>query len=147
MFKKVFFNLVLVIGLTSFVIPPKSSLVDDVLTYTNKFRKSKGKPALVIRQDLNELAQQHSENMARGRTAFGHGGFSKREKEARKTIAGASGFAENVAYGSDTGKEVVEGWKRSSGHRRNMLGPYKYIGIGVAKDRRGVIYYTQFFVQ
>jgi uncharacterized protein YkwD len=50
-----------------------------------------------------------------------------------------------VAYGPTSGKEVVKQWKGSPGHRRNMLGKYKYIGIGIATDRRGHIYYTQVF--
>jgi uncharacterized protein YkwD len=56
------------------------------------------------------------------------------------------GMAENVAYGATTAKEVVSMWKGSSGHRKNMLGNYKYIGIGTARDKRGAIYYTEIFV-
>jgi uncharacterized protein YkwD len=141
-----YISLFLFASLVSFSPDYNESLVDDVLSYTNKFRKSKGKTALTMREDLNEIAQKHSENMAKGRVGFGHNGFSKREGQVRKIITGASRFAENVAYGSTSGKDVVEGWKNSSGHRKNMLGAYKYIGIGIAKDRRGVIYYTQIFV-
>ena len=55
-------------------------------------------------------------------------------------------FAENVAYGANTAREVVTLWKNSPGHRRNMLGNFKYIGIGTAKDSKGQIYYTEIFV-
>ena len=55
-------------------------------------------------------------------------------------------MAENVAYGARTGKEAFQIWKNSSGHKKNMLGNYKYTGIGTAKDRRGTLYYTQIFV-
>jgi uncharacterized protein YkwD len=132
------------VTLASFV-PDTNGLVNDVLSQTNQFRKSKGLPALQMKEDLNEIARKHSENMARGRVGFGHGGFNQREKEAKKKIDGMHAFAENVAYGANTGKEVVNMWKNSSGHRRNMLGRYKYIGIGTAKDKRGRIYYTQVF--
>jgi uncharacterized protein YkwD len=103
-------------------------------------------PALVIREDMSAIAQKHSENMAKAKTQFGHSGFQKRESQIRSNIAEATRFAENVAYGSTSGKEVVDGWKNSPGHRANMLGPYKYIGIGVASDKSGVLYYTQVFV-
>ena len=96
-------------------------------------------------KDLNAIAQKHSEDMARGRVGFGHGGFDQRSAMANKAIKHLHGFAENVAYGASTGKQVVTLWKNSPGHRRNMLGRYKYIGIGVAKDRQGQIYYTQVF--
>jgi uncharacterized protein YkwD len=121
-------------------------LVDDVLEHTNKFRKSKGLPALLLNEDLNDIAQKHSANMASGRTAFGHSGFNQREKAAKKKIRNATAFGENVAYGATSGKEVVTMWKNSTGHRRNILGDYKYIGIGTAKDRRGYIYFTQVFI-
>ena len=133
------------ISLISFAPDYKPGLVDDVLKQTNKFRRSKGLPELVINNDLNSIAQRHSENMARGRVGFGHGGFSRRDAEAKRKINSIHRFAENVAYGADTGKEVVNMWKNSTGHRKNMLGRYKYIGIGVAKNRRGQIYYTQVF--
>ncbi|MEO5563486.1 MAG: CAP domain-containing protein [Chitinophagaceae bacterium] len=138
--------LVLFVSLVSFLPSSNDSLVDNVLTYTNKFRKSRGLPALEMRGDLNTIAQKHTKNMATGKTRFGHDGFDNREAQARKLLTGSSHFAENVAYGSTTGKDVVEGWKKSSGHRRNLLGSYKYIGIGVATNRKGIIYYTQIFV-
>jgi len=140
-----FICLALLVSLVSFSHPPTDGIVGDILNYTNKFRHSKGLSALIISEDLNAIAQKHSEDMARGRVGFGHSGFNKRYSLASKKIKGFKTFAENVAYGASSGKEVVNMWKNSSGHRRNMLGNYKYIGIGTAKDRRGVIYYTQVF--
>jgi len=137
--------LILFTCLNSFAPEKESSLVNDVLSQTNKFRKSKGLPVLVINEELNAIAQKHSVNMAKGKVGFGHGGFSKRNNMAREVIKPLHQFAENVAYGATSGKEVVTMWKNSSGHRRNMLGRYKYIGIGTAKDRYGRIYYTQVF--
>jgi uncharacterized protein YkwD len=64
---------------------------------------------------------------------------------AGKNIRGLHVFAENVAFGASSGLQVVTMWKNSSGHRRNMLGPYKYIGIGIAKDKHGQIFYTEVF--
>ncbi len=128
-------------------IPTKDALKEDVLKYTNQFRKSHGLPALVMRDDLNAIARKHSEDMARGRRSFGHGGYNQREAQVQKLIKPFYAMGENVAYGAGSGKEVVSLWKTSTGHRRNMLGNYKYIGIGTARDRRGLIYYTQIFVR
>jgi len=122
-----------------------ASLLQDVYSLTNQFRKSKGMPALIIRDDLNDIAQKHSSDMAKGRVGFGHGGFAKRNSQAKGKIKTINSFAENVAYGAKTGREVVTMWKNSSGHRKNMLGRYKYIGIGIEKDRQGRIFYTQVF--
>ena len=125
--------------------PLKEDLVEDVFRHTNQFRRSKGLPAFEMRNDLNAIARKHSEEMASGRRSFGHVGFSQREKQI-KNIFKTCTTAENVAYGANNGKEAFDIWKRSSGHKKNMLGKYRYVGIGTAKSKKGVIYYTQIFV-
>ncbi|MDQ2629470.1 MAG: CAP domain-containing protein [Actinomycetota bacterium] len=43
-------------------------------------------------------------------------------------------MAENIAYGSGsfaTPRSIFRMWMNSSGHRRNILGPYEDIGIGL----------------
>jgi uncharacterized protein YkwD len=125
---------------------PEVSLVDQILSSTNQYRKSNSKPALQMRNDLNEIARKHSQNMANGRTSFGHDGFDQRHDKVKK-IFHACTMSENVAYGRMDGEDVVSMWKGSSGHRKNLLGDYKYIGIGVATDRKGVTYFTQIFVK
>lgn len=138
-------SLILLVFCSSSVTGSESVLVNDVLQQTNKFRRSNGLPALVLNEELSKIAAQHSTNMAKGKVGFGHGGFDKRDAQARKKIKGITRFAENVAYGATSGQQVVGMWKKSRGHRKNMLGSYKYIGIGIAKDRKGRLYYTQVF--
>jgi uncharacterized protein YkwD len=139
-----------IISLLSFTAekPLSAGLAEDVLKYTNQFRRSKGLKTLEMRDDLNAIARRHSEDMAAGRCAFGHNGYNLRVSKVKKTIKTCDGYvAENVAYGARNGKEAFDIWKNSSGHRKNMLGDYKYIGIGTAGNRKGVIYYTQIFVR
>jgi len=125
-----------------------NGLPEDVLKYTNELRKSKGLKALEMRSDLNAIARSHSEDMASGRCGFGHEGYNLRVSKVKKVIKPCDGYVgENVAYGARTGKEAFDIWKNSSGHRKNMLDDYKYIGIGTARNRRGVIYFTQIFVR
>jgi uncharacterized protein YkwD len=54
---------------------------------------------------------------------------------------------ENVASGQMTAKEAVEGWLQSPGHKRNIEGNFTLTGIGWAKDKRGMIYFTQIFTK
>ncbi len=117
----------------------------EVYMETNVFRKTKGLSELELREELNIIAQQHSENMARGKISFGHSGFKKRNTLALKSMSNIKGFAENVAFGASTGKDVVLMWKNSEGHRQNMMGRFRFVGIGVARDKKGIIYYTQVF--
>lgn len=127
--------------------PLKEDLAEDILRHTNQFRKSRGLSPLEMKNDLNAIARKHSEDMASGRRRFGHSGLNERELKVKKFIKPYHCMAENVAYGASNGKEAVSIWKNSRGHRENMLGNYKYIGIGTARNRRGVIYYTQIFVR
>ena len=138
-----------VIFLLAFTSAPtaKEDLAEDILKYTNQFRRSKGLPALEMRNDLNTIARKHSEDMASGRRRFGHAGLKDRELKVKRIIKPYRSFAENVAYGAKDGKEAVSIWKGSNGHRKNILGNYKYTGIGTATNRRGIIYYTQIFVK
>jgi uncharacterized protein YkwD len=149
-FKSTTFRLVIIAvclftGLTSFYDGSEKALVQDVVNRTNEFRKLNGLPALVMQPALNHIARKHSEDMAKSKVPFGHDGFGQRNSLAQKAIPGIRSFAENVAYGARSGSEVVSMWKNSAGHRRNMVGNYKYIGIGIAKDSKGRIYYTQIF--
>jgi len=127
--------------------PSGAGPAEDVLKYTNQFRNSRKLSELEMRKDLNEIARKHSEDMAKGRRSFGHGGLKQRQAQIQKLLKSYSGMAENVAYGARNGKEAFNIWKNSKGHRANMLGSYKYIGIGTARDKRGRIYYTQIFVR
>src|SRR4051812_35606936 len=101
-----FFSLVIIASVLSFTL--QDNVVGDVLSFTNKFRKSKRLPSLEMQEELNAIAQKHTDDMARGRVEFGHGGFDTREARARKYFPHATHFAENVAYGSHNGKDVVE---------------------------------------
>lgn len=148
--KRTFLNttiifLSLFVSLLSFSPNKNTDLVAEVLSQTNQFRESQGLPEFIIRQELNEIAQKHSADMASGRVKFGHTGFEERNTMANNAIKGLHSFAENVASGASSANEVVNLWKNSPGHRRNMLGAYKYIGIGTAKDAQGRIYYTEVF--
>src|SRR5436190_3487605 len=84
-----FFTTCLLLLLVSFISIP-GRITDDVLKYTNQFRKSKGLPALIMRDDLNAIADKHSEDMARGKCSFGHGGYEKREAQVRRIFQSSS---------------------------------------------------------
>lgn len=55
---------------------------------------------------------------------------------------------ENIAMGQKTPMEVMNAWMNSAGHRRNILNPnFTQIGVGVAKDSKGRLYWTQMFIR
>jgi len=123
------------------------SMDEQILYYTDKFRKSQGKPPLQLVALISKEAEDHSQDMARGRTGFGHEGFEERVDHVGKKLGRVAAAAENVAYGNLDAEGVVNGWIKSPGHRRNMLGDYNLIGIGSAQGKGNIIFFTQVFIK
>ena len=119
----------------------------DVLQEINSQRHLHLLPALHLNAQLNLVAKQHSHRMATHEIPFGHQDFAQRFKIMRKIFPDLNGAAENVAYRYATAKIVVDGWMHSRGHRQNILGNFKYTGIGVVYDNQGHPWYTQVFVR
>jgi uncharacterized protein YkwD len=58
---------------------------------------------------------------------------------------GAAG--ENIAMGQSSPQNVVNDWMNSEGHKANILNSnYKNIGVGVAMDNNGSLYWVQMFI-
>lgn len=121
------------------------ALEDEILTLINQHRKKKGLQPLQANPVIEAEARRHTVAMASHRSPFGHDGFSYRSKVITSKVPGVTATAENVAYGSRSAREVVDGWLRSSGHRKNIEGKYKLTGIGVARDEKSTLFFTQIF--
>jgi uncharacterized protein YkwD len=120
------------------------SIQSEILRYVNEDRKKHGLPALQLNSMESSLAEKHSHNMATGKVKFGHDGFNSRAKAIQKSL-GSSEIGENVASGQMTAREVVNGWLKSPGHKKNIEGNFILTGIGYARSRKGDIYFTQIF--
>ncbi|MEB3213823.1 MAG: CAP domain-containing protein [Leptolyngbyaceae bacterium] len=125
----------------------------EVLRLTNEFRQQNGLGPLTIDRNLEEAADQHTQNMAQ-QDFFSHTGKDGSTPSSRTNSAGyETGFVgENIAAGYSTPQQVVDGWINSPGHRANMLNAnYNEIGIGyyyMQNDTGSVNYYhywTQVF--
>lgn len=124
-----------------------SSMESSILALINAHRRSRGLPDLQNNDAIRQQSLQHSANMATGKTAFGHNGFEQRVKNFSASVGFVTASAENVAYGSRSARQVVDGWLNSAGHRKNIEGNYNLTGIGVYADRKGVLYFTQLFAR
>ncbi len=116
-----------------------------ILRYVNEHRRSLGLSSLEFYAEANRQAFQHSKDMANGQTSFGHEGFDQRMQVIKNKSGWITASAENVAYGQLSAREVVKGWLNSPGHKKNIEGNYRFTGIGLYKDRKGVIFFTQIF--
>ena len=79
-----------------------------------------------------QLAQQHSNDMAR-REALDHSGFSNRAAKGAR--------AENVAMGTKTKAATMAQWRASTGHAANMQLP-GCKAVAYAIGRSGRYYWT-----
>lgn len=127
------------------IIPSK--IEKDIFDLINAYRKKKNLPQLVWNENVALAASKHSKAMAAKKTPFGHPDFEQRMKAIKIPDVTLIGWSENVASGQLTAKEVVDGWLKSPGHKKNIVGMFHYTGIGVAKNKAGKLYFTQIFVR
>jgi uncharacterized protein YkwD len=139
--------------------PPASIKVNAyeqrVIAETNAFRRDNALSALSPSGQLMHIAQAHAVNMARqdkfGDTDKNGHVLDGRSMEYRVKVGGyAFGrVAENVGYQLNRPDDVaamMQGWKESPGHRRNMLlADVKEIGVGAAQGKSGRWYFVQLF--
>jgi uncharacterized protein YkwD len=118
----------------------------DIINGVNEYRKTKGLPPMHLLAIAASQAAGHSSNMAAKKVTFGHAGFNQRAIAIANELHGTSSTGENIAFGKMTSKQVIDAWLKSPDHKANIEGSFNYTGVGVAKDSRGVVYYTQIFV-
>jgi uncharacterized protein YkwD len=127
---------------------PFSQLVNAVHQQVNDFRREHGLEPLKLHPAISAQAREHSAEMARNADGISHRGFEDRMEDIRQELSFRAA-GENVATirGFDNpAQQVVEGWKKSAGHRKNMLGEYSLTGIGVARSKDGAYFVTQIFL-
>lgn len=126
-----------------------NSLEKSVYQKINQYRKAKKLPPLKLSSAISQQARKHSEAMAKGEVPFSHDGFDNRIKAIAKSLKYRSA-AENVAFNQgypNPDQQAVEGWIKSTGHRKNMEGDFDTTGIGVSKNAEGEYYLTQIFIK
>jgi uncharacterized protein YkwD len=132
-----------------------NAIEQSVIEATNAFRTQSGLPALKPTVKLLIVAQNHARNMARqdkfGDTDKNGHVLDGQNVEYRIKVSGYafSHIAENVGYQlhrPDPAAAMMEGWKNSPGHRKNMLLPdITELGVGAAQGKSGRWYFVQVF--
>uniref|UniRef100_A0A0G4F3D8 SCP domain-containing protein n=1 Tax=Chromera velia CCMP2878 TaxID=1169474 RepID=A0A0G4F3D8_9ALVE len=119
-----------------------------ILKFTNEFRASESSlPPLKDAPDIDPLAQGHANDEA-AKQQCSHDNVDARFDTMIKKLR-CMGVAENVAMNptmkdnivgnpdrsdEEMARQIVDGWIASPGHRKNLLGNYKYLGIGTSKS-------------
>lgn len=121
-----------------------SSLQSNLLNRINQSRSDHGLTQITLDNNLNELAQLHSEDMA-DHNYFSHVNLDNQTPDDRRLELGITYPAfENIA--KDVGVDFAhEGLMRSASHRLNILETdWTKVGIGIALND-GYLYITEEF--
>ena len=132
--------------------PPNLREVESrLIAGTNEFRASQQRPKLAENEELAAAASKFAQFMARadkyGHTADGRDPSRRAEEQGYEACI----VAENIAYqyrstgftAAELSRGFLEGWKKSPGHRRNLLdADLTEIGIAVAFSRKTDHFYA-----
>src|SRR5690625_2942548 len=122
--------------------PKASATTGAILGATNKHRADAGVAARKADACAEQWAGKQAENQAAKNT------MSHQSMGPIMSNCGASGAAENVAYGQPSNAAVVKAWFNSPGHKANMLNKgYTHMGAAVAYGSDGAPYYAQVFLK
>lgn len=125
------------------------ALENEVIRLVNVERSKQGLPALKANWQLSRCARFKSQDMI-DKNYFAHQSptYGSPFKMMESFGLKFSSAGENIAWGQRTPEEVMNTWMNSPGHRSNILSTsYDEIGVGVAKDAQGRIYWTQMFMR
>lgn len=118
----------------------------QIIDLTNSVREQNGLNKLEYSDKATASSRFHSEDMME-KNYFDHVDKDNKTPFDRMKDKGISyiGAGENIAAGQVSAIYAHEAWMDSQGHRKNILGDYKYIGVGVVFGGHYTIYYTQNF--
>jgi len=126
-----------------------AALERQVHNLVNVHRQARGLSPLAYNEEIASIARRHSQDMATGRAGVGHQGVEERRNDLVH-VSVFKEFAENVGGNSyvlsQTAHEMVEGWLKSPGHRRNIEGEFNLTGVGIAQSATGLYFFTQIFL-
>lgn len=112
---------------------------DATLCMLNRQRAAHGLRPLRHERRLALAARRHVRDMVRG-GYFAHQSrsgtdFVQRIQRTGYTRSGSWRLGENLAWGEGSQgspEAIVAAWMGSPGHRKNVLGPFREVGIGLA---------------
>jgi uncharacterized protein YkwD len=118
--------------------------MDELLELHNRERSSRGLPVLSANDRLMQAAQKHAEWMrSRRRMSHRGAGFSSPAQRVAAEGYRFSMVAENIAAGQTSAQQVMRAWMASRGHRANILGRNREIGLGRSGNYWCVVFGTQ----
>jgi len=125
------------------------NLETEVVKLINSERTKTGRAVLTENSNLSNAARLKSEDFVNNKY-FSHESPTYGSPFNMLSSLGITytAAAENIASGQRSAEEVMKYWMNSPGHRANILSSsYNQIGVGVARDQNGNLYWTQLFIK
>jgi uncharacterized protein YkwD len=124
-------------SLFSSISPDDRNAVDEtgaVLPMINALRKGNGLSTLAEDKAAGRAARDQADRMARYGEMEHNIGVGANFADRMKRMGVRLQAAENIAEGQTTPERAFEAWVNSPKHLENMLGPYKGMGVAVARN-------------
>lgn len=125
-----------------------ASFQKEVVRLVNVERTKRGLSELTFNSELSNVATIKSQDMI-NKNYFSHTSptYGSPFDMMKQFNISYKSAGENIAMGQKTPAEVVTAWMNSQGHRENILSTkFTEIGVGVAQNSNGTLYWTQMFI-
>ncbi len=124
----------------------EESFMYQIIDLINSTRYKHNLKKLSYDEKTTICARKHSEDM-KNNNFFDHENLKNETPFDRMANEGINyvNAGENIAAGQTNAIFVHNGLMNSQGHRKNILGNYKYIGVGVIFGGKYKTYYTENF--
>jgi len=122
-----------------------SSIETEILDLVNEHRQSLGLKTLTPLSIISGVADGHTDYMVE-KGVVNHDYFNERSATLTNK-AGAKSVGENVAYGFNSAQAVLNGWLKSTEHKKIIENEsYTHFGISTESNEEGRNYFTQIFI-
>ncbi len=129
----------LVVMTVGLALPAQAGTEGAFLSKINASRSAAGLAPVSVHSDLVPDARAHSAQMMAAGEIYHTSPLSA-------VASGWEALAENVGAGPSV-DSLHAAFMASSGHRRNILGDYNYVGIGVSQSDSGQLWVTVIFMR
>ena len=123
------------LGIAPALAGPAGTFVSKI----NSERSARGLAPLEVYWDLTDDARAHAKRMMDKDDLYHNPNLAS-------VTTGWSKLAENIGVGPDAGR-LHDAFMDSSGHRKNILGDYNYVGVGVAEEPSGKLWVSVVFMK
>ncbi|GLD92110.1 hypothetical protein PINS_up000643 [Pythium insidiosum] len=117
-------------------------MAHDLMNAVNQVRQQHGKPTLCTNSKLSRASQTMANDMADtdyfAATGIDHSSPAERVSEQHFVF---TTLTEDVAAGFENARDAVEALMRVQEHRDNILGEFKFVGVGYSHSSQGFQHY------